>query len=39
MDRRDRIHNRLYTKLILALCKPAADPERVHAMTWGRCYE
>ena len=28
MDRRDRIHSRLYTKLIMALCEPKASPER-----------
>ena len=28
MDRRDRIHSRLYTKLICTLCEPTPQPER-----------
>ena len=28
VDRRDRIHSRLYTKLIISLCDPVAKPER-----------
>ena len=28
MDRRDRIHSRLYTKLICSLCEPKPQPER-----------
>ncbi len=28
MDRRDRIHSRLYTKLICSLCEPQPQPDR-----------
>ena len=28
MDRRDRIHSRLYTKLICSLCEPTPQPDR-----------
>ena len=28
MDRRDRIHSRLYTKLICSLCEPKPQAER-----------
>ncbi len=27
VDRRDRIHSRLYTKLIISLCDPVAKPD------------
>ena len=40
LDRRDRIHSKLYTKLITSLCEPVPQPDRElfqSAATLHRC--